>query len=314
MQIERKPDADTGDKLDQLAQQLKPFDKPTEKNDVDVKNAAMTTNVMAFDLPSCEVFYNNTNAISARDIAFRELALLGAASETGSFRSLAEALSNTILNFNGMEMTYGDMQFIMYYHRIKLNRPIELQWTCNHEDHVALVLDEDSEVTKDSFDQYKMVNKSDIETVKINMDKINEVLSSERALKIEGENLKPLFLSPISVQSVVEISEEAEDLAGRDDLSDREIGTQLAQLNFTNKYASLLCDRHGKTIFQKRQALNEWFDQEGLNIQTAMAQLEKFYIAQNHGVKETVHCKCEVCGHETDVNIRFEPTDFFPVV
>jgi len=92
----------------------------TEARD-EIKKVSLETNVETVDLPSGYAFYD-VDGIGVRNFKFREYALLATAQEAGSFRSLAEAVANTVIGMDAMKMTYGDFQYVMYLHRLRMKR------------------------------------------------------------------------------------------------------------------------------------------------------------------------------------------------
>lgn len=291
----------------------------------DTKKVTIDTRLDAVDLPSGAIFYASDD-VSFRPFKFREYASLSAAQASNSFRSLAEAICATILNFDGMDLTFGDFQFIMYRHRTQMNRPFEIEWDCEGEEHNTWAAQgwrptEDlprfpngqQPIDPKRIRQIKTLTSSQLQITKPDDKALAEIVD-DKCMISEG-----LYLFPTTVRDSIQFGEDRESLiedAAERGLTVAALKALMAKVEFASTYAMILNpDKHGATIEERKVFLDEWF--EALPPEQHFAVLEKldkFSAASEHSVSEKINTKCEVCGHRQSISIAFNPTDFFPDV
>lgn len=286
-----------------------------------VNSVSNDKNTQALDLPSDYMFYEGLDAIYVRDILFREMMMISVHSQTKSFRSLAEAISATVVNADGMKITLGDWNFIMYHHRQMQNKPWLVTWTCSDKNHLAQVNDENNPLTAESLTNTVSASNSKFEIIKPQKEKLATIINEKGELLVDGKvalnNLgHPLILSPISVSTMCEITDEEEAQKNTKlAVFDHVQRAKLRSLNTLAAYIDVVPGKTNPTLKDKRFYLDEWFNKSIPNHtfhSNVIKQISLFGEASVHGVNEFVTVKCEVCGCETKVKILVDPTDFFP--
>lgn len=105
------------------------------------RSANITARHVPIDLPSKCVLYPDIDPsnVYVRPFALPELDKIRVAQQTGKLRAMVQAIDNT-LNINAFDLTIGDFNRIMYWHRISSypKRPLSIGWSCNDESHIAL--------------------------------------------------------------------------------------------------------------------------------------------------------------------------------
>lgn len=277
-------------------------------------------NSRVFPLPSQYMFYP-VDEIYTRNFKLREYTLLSVAQSNNDFSSLAEAISRTVKNFDGKLLTYGDFQYIMYMHRHNMKVKFYTEFVCEGEEHNKWVEegkgpnpkapDEEIPFTAESLEQKVQVKKTDYEYLYPDVDTLEQLVDAE------GNLFPGLRAYPTTLRDSIAFETEKDDIINNNidkEMNFNQINNQVAELTFMNDYASILDISHGTTLEERRKFFEDFCEKSDLDTFEIIEKLEKFRVASDHGVKETVSGKCGVCGHEQRVEVRFSPTDFFPNV
>lgn len=291
----------------------------------DVQKTAMDRRIDIIDMPSRGLFYEE-DGIAFRPFMFREYAMLSAAQSSDSFKSLAEAICLTVINYKGMNLTFPDFRYIMYRHRIQMNRPFEIEWECDNPEHIAwneqgwmpVEPDEDypdgqKPLDPNRFRQSRRLTKSDIRVTYPDEERLKQYLNEELMIS-EG-----LYLFPTRVADSIQIEEDRNSIfkqAARGDWDPDDVQAMIEELEFNSSYAMILNPNvHGETLEERRNFIQKWFEELDPEYHAGVIQkLDQFLIDSEHDVTETINVKCGVCGHEQAISIAFNPTDFFPEV
>ena len=275
-------------------------------------------NLYSPDLPSLNLFYPEDKLpINIRQLKYRELIPLGVAQAAGSERFMAESIARTVTNYDGMELTFGDYQFLVYFHKLKMARPITMDWICAAEAHVKDVKEGNKE--EESLKNTTTLRQTEIVENKLEADTLDNadmVALKELGFHIVAPTVQAIMTS-IDDTASIDDKTEAEIATLRDqDLRRMEIvrkaNRRKNEIEYMNKYATLLSSAHGKTLANRRKWLEDWFDKydgDHFDVLQRMTRVEQLL---QHGIKDTMKATCEACGQETEIPIPFLPTQFLP--
>ena len=297
-------------------------------------------NLHTLDWPSGGAFYGNEARM--RSLRFRELILLGTASLSDSLMLFAEAITTTVIGHKGMDITFGDYQFAVYFHRLQISKPITVRWSCEKCAEGALeIAAQSTRIMKGDLKTIRLdptVNLNPFEdlflapptvgnvyqhlddqqelrdiqesAVAIADGSVNVPEMAETMTKDVRDRLLRLFIDPESVDKVLQDVRE-----GRR----RRVVEQLDDIHreraYTDKYVLLMDGRkYGRPLQDKRSAFNGWLEGASEDPWNVMSTLSDIEGQLSHGIAETVQVHCGVCGCERGVDIPFTPTDFLPEV
>lgn len=288
-------------------------------------SVSIQQNVQGLDLPSKCFFYGKVKSISVRDILYRELMLISTHQQSQSFRSLAEAISNTVLNYSGMRLSFGDWQYILYHHRMLLERKWELRWDCQDENHIAATQQLDNPMPTSSLQNVVTVKNTTFEYVHPDFDKVRSLRSERGELLLDGEPVVNnqgvrLFVGPFTVSDMADMIDDDASVVEGSRMAGMFDADALAMLRSQNALASYISktpDNETPTLAGKRAFLTTWFDNAPANHKfqsSVMQAIFQFGEACKHGVNEFAKVKCEACGCETVRKIVVNPADFFPEI
>lgn len=293
-----------------------------------VNAVAETTNLEAIDLPSGYMFYD-AEAINIRKFKYREFELITAAQEASSFRSLAEAIVRTTLGINGMELTYGDFTALMYYHKLRVNRPYDIEWECDSDKHLDWVekgykgTNKEELITPESLNRRSTIRRSKIKMINPDGDRLVKLFTRGRGSELfDGLELYPPRLADVidAEEAIEELNRRALTTGDEEEIDYQQLEVETAKLKYRNDLASLLHPTHGKTLAERRDYWMKWLEaneaddnENGIDTGFVLAHMTEFREACHHTVEETATVKCEVCATEKELPILFSPTEFFPL-
>lgn len=261
--------------------------------------------VYTIDVPSKNVFYSGSDGISLRNFRFEEYMDIGISQQAKSFRSLAEAVSNTILLRDGMTMTYGDFRFVMHTHRLNMSafqRPYTIpQWLCSSEKHLRAIEAGQlvGELQGFSLDEIKLAQEPEVKAVltdeslinknlqisKIHLQQYHPLQKELEALFVEameiskgqitdpsrGEIAPGLFLYPPIVRLMIELEEEREAILNAAALIETEDDANIDRL--------MEAERKLAALNQRNEYALHLSDRHGKTLAEKRAALSKWFDA-----------------------------------
>jgi hypothetical protein len=277
---------------------------------VEVPASSLDSNMfnVSKEMPSGLAFYP-FDSLSVRPFGLLEHIKLRRAVTEENLRHQVDALS-ACQDHPAFDLTVGDFQFLMYWHRINdfKRTPYTVEWTCDDVDHVHCTTPEyAADYAKnttpepdlallppqepDSLRNIHMLTRSSMDVV---------LMQSEacEAFMMDFEDLYGLKLFPPMIRDVVFALEE-EDID--------------VDLKSFNRYAGLLNPHvHGNTLAERRHALLLYTQSNpGLDI---IQDFERWVKISDHGVREQVAVVCKGCGSKRSLTLRVDPFTFFPSV
>ena len=286
------------------------LDVPAAKSysESDNPNPSTSANgVEILDAPSMYLFYS-TDSIGVRDLRFEEFIPLGAAQARLDARSIAEVGTATVTNYPGMELTFGDYQFLMWYHRTKLMKPHTVQWTCNHAKHVKGI--ETGEYAQDSQNNVSSIKRPKLKVQKLDVPTLKEDQDFKDLHALGFHVTAPTIESVIT--SIEERDDYLDDIDAEDPKAIEKASKERDALVHLNKYVVLLGTQHGDSLSKRRDWLLDWFQKYDGDHWSVMYKLSTMEKALNHGVESHIDATCEICGEAAEIEIPFLPASFLP--
>lgn len=289
-----------------------------------VKEVAVNNSIETVDLPSQFIFYN-FDQLNFRKFQFREFAQLAAAQRSNSFQSLAEAVAQTILNYDGRLLTADDFQYVMYLHRLTMSEPWSVEWYCDAPKHLEWVEkgkpvfdpnDPDKEIERQPCSQDTLRRHNEIKQTALVV-KHPDQAALEKLLSKDGQLFDGVFVYPVTLLDQIALENEKDEIIDAGVKQDRPLAETeklLSELEFTNTYASLLSPfKHGVSLAERRKFFEDWLAQQSDHY-AVLKRFDEFLAASDHSVKETVKLTCGECGTEKEIDISFSVAQFFPAV
>ena len=282
------------------------IDRKKEEKKKELNTIALTENIDRVELPSGYLFYD-TDSITVRDIKFRELASITAASQSGKLEYLVDAINKCVLDFDIRDMTYGDFVALMYVLRMDMPVQLQLSFSCTSPKHMDMIEeaegDEKIRIEK-ALEQTGILNHTNISFVDIDMGVKTYIKDGN--FQIEDIKIRPNLVSDVlDVERIVASMDEDNEMAVTEQIT-------------KNRYASLIDNSYGKTLEEKTVFLEKWFDEknsdENVDMFEVLGKFQDWENISSHGVKNSVTVSCEVCGQSNDISISFDPADFFPKI
>jgi len=238
-------------------------------------------------LPSNFHFYD-FKTLSIRPLKAKEILKIYKASRTNSFLMLVQAIAPCI-DKDIMKLTIGDFWSVMYW--LKLNSftksPIQVTWECRDEKHIEQV--NAGTLEPKSLNNHDIINKTLIEEVQLDTDKLDAALLSLGVIS-------RFKLNPSTIGDTCE----AVDLMDAKVIEEND--------DFFTKYAAHLHPDHGIKLKDRYdKALDELTPDDMIDIDV-YADLIK------HGINEQVKVKCKECGALREVAISLNALDFLPYI
>jgi hypothetical protein len=279
---------------------------------VEVPASSLDSNMfnVSKEMPSGLAFYP-FDSLSVRPFGLLEHIKLRRAVTEENLRHQVDALS-ACQDHPAFDLTVGDFQFLMYWHRINdfKRTPYTVEWTCDDATHVH-------QTTPEYAQEYAEAQQANGQT------------TSDELLPKEPDSLRNIHMLTRSSMDVVLMQSEAceafmmdfEDLYGlklfppmiRDVVFALEEEDLDVDLKSFNRYAGLLNPHvHGNTLAERRHALLLYTQANpGLDI---IQDFERWVKISDHGVREQVAVVCKGCGSKRSLTLRVDPFTFFPSV
>lgn len=260
------------------------------------------------ELPSKLSFYPFDN-LGVRHFGILEHIKLRRSVTEENLRHQVDAMS-TCQDHSAYDLSVGDFQFLMYWHRINdfKRTPYSVEWTCDDAQHEARTLPAYQE-------QYDKAIAEDAESTML---KPLEAVTLKNLHMLQRSNMEVVMLDTAACQQFMD---EFELNYGfklfppmiRDVVFALEEDDIDADLSSYNRYAGLLNPHiHGASLAERRHALVDYSVRNpGLDIVT---DFERWVRISDHGVKENVQVVCKECGSKRSLTLRVDPFTFFPSV
>jgi len=271
---------------------------------MDLENKSETDNAFTqIQLPSKFIFYQ-FKTISIRRLRLPELKKLHRATVISDFKTLAEAVGQTI-DRPVFDLTLGDFWFILYWLRLNSysRAPYIVNYQCSNPEHINLT--QDDVVLKDnSFTKLKEAPTLDPKTLSnsviINQNSLEEITLDEPTIEpflLDFHKRTNLYLFPMIVGDHAIVRKLIQD----DKLD--------PDLDYMYKYATSISPKHHGSLAE-RAALLEASDISPDDLYD----IEVFQAMVNHGVNEKFVVTCKECKAVKTVTQSIDALAFFPVV
>ena len=292
---------------------------PAKESDSQAKDDSKYLTLSADMLPSGAIFYQY-ESISVRRFSVIDLKKICKAQATKSFRTLVEVINSTI-DRSAFELTPGDFWFLMYWHRINsyISAPLQVEYHCVDPKHIQRIID--GELERESLQGTATLTNTKLRTQKIK----SEQAIADKITHVQN-TYDGLLVYPARMIDILEGEDMMVRLSGLEQIDDvaEELNTnKLASINIAkraienadeawfNDYSSVLHPQYGKNLQEKREYFNKIVEDKGYGFEL-IQDIKGFMSIIEHGVIESIKCKCEVCGAKVETDVSTEALTFFP--
>jgi len=233
-----------------------------------------------------------------------------------SSKGIVEAISSCVdPDKSAFDLTVPDFWSLMIWQRINSYRKTDFVVThhCSNPEHQKKVnatenLEDDDE-HKVAYDT--LYNSTPIKGFKqLKVKFIDEEIATNLSNLVKDVSEKyGIYLYPPTMADTIEIESLEEYLKSKINPDTPEpvierIKNELAELEFTAKYATHISRRHG--TLKERIELLEKQDPDFIEY------IDEFMAMLDYGIKDTVQVKCAYCNHGEEIDLTFDLLTFFP--
>lgn len=249
-------------------------------------------------LPTKGAFYPDITHIRIKRFGITQISNLFKARKIGSLRLLVSTVDSSLDGFSAFNLTEGDFQYIIYWHRLNSYKknPLVVDFTCDNVQHISEVINKQQ--PEETLNNTSILNTSSFKEDFIDESKLEEFIK-------KFYDTWGLYLFPPRMEDVLEVTEKIENGEELDILED---------------YAKYINPGHikdkvnAKTSNKKvhlRYELLKRLEKEGKVEPDTLWEIDEFMELCKHGVSEKVNVACKTCGHIKEVELVVDLLSFF---